>query len=171
MADRLLGEQAHLDLAGDPQLLLQPLLLGLPAQQVLDPPGHDVERLGQLAELVAGPDRDGGGEVALAEALRPHGERMDAAGDGAGQQHADEQGSAVHDQERAAHDRHRLHEHVAHVERAGRQPAEQLGGLVADEEAHEVLLARVPPRALDRGNVRHAARAAQPGLDRPLGLG
>ena len=33
---RALGQQAHLDLAGDAQLLLQPLLLRLLAQQVLD---------------------------------------------------------------------------------------------------------------------------------------
>ena len=57
-AQRPLRQQRHLDLARDPQLLLEPLLLGLLLQQVLDARGHRVERLGQLAELIARADRE-----------------------------------------------------------------------------------------------------------------
>ena len=87
-----LRQQAHLDLARDAQLLLQPLLLRLLAQQVLDAARHHVERLRQLAELVAAVHRDRVREVALAQPLRAARQLVDAAGDRARQQQAQDEG-------------------------------------------------------------------------------
>ena len=161
MGDRPLRQQAHLDLAGDPQLLLEPLLLRVLAQQILDPAGHHVERLGELAELVVGPDGNAGAEVTLAQPLRAHRQRVDVAGDGAGQQRAHEQRAAVDDEEEPADDGHALHEDVAHVQGAGREATDELGGLVADGEAHHVLLAGGPVRAVDDGEEQDPARAVE----------
>ena len=50
--ERPARQQRHLDLPGDAQLFLEPLLLSGRLQQVLDAAGHLVERIRQLAELV-----------------------------------------------------------------------------------------------------------------------
>ena len=52
-ARRLDRQQRLLNLARDAQLVVEPLLLALHVQQVLDARAHAVERLGQIAELVA----------------------------------------------------------------------------------------------------------------------
>ena len=69
IARRLDRQQRLLDLARDAQLVVEPLLLALHVQQVLDAGAHAVERLGQVAELVARVDADAVREVALLDAL------------------------------------------------------------------------------------------------------
>ena len=65
-----LRQQRHLDLAGDAQFLLEALLLGGLAQQILDAGRHRVERLRELAELVLRGHGDLVGEVARAGPAR-----------------------------------------------------------------------------------------------------
>ena len=60
--------------------------------------------------------------------LGAHGQRVDAAGDRARQQQAQQQRDGVDHQEDDAHDRERLHQQVGHVERAGREVADQVEG-------------------------------------------
>ena len=62
-------QQRLLNLARDAQLVVQPLLLALHVQQVLDAGAHAVERVGEVAQLVARLDADAMGEVALLDAL------------------------------------------------------------------------------------------------------
>ena len=161
------GQQAHLDLPGDAQLLLEPLLLHLLAQQVLDPARHQVERLGQLAELVARAHRDRLAEVALPEALRAQEERVDAAGDRAGEQEAEHEGARVDHQEDDAHRAERVDEHVgqaAQVARgeARREVPHQLEGLEAEYQRAELgVLPGGPIGAVGHGHEGEAGRALE----------
>ena len=65
IAHRAARQERHLDLARDAQLFLEPALLVRLLQQLLDVGGHLVERLGELAELIAAAQLDAMGEVAL----------------------------------------------------------------------------------------------------------
>ena len=99
------------------QLLLEPLLFRLLLQQVLDARRHRVERAGQLAELIAPPDRDPVGEVALADPLGPFEQVVDRSGDGAREAEAhDERDNLDHEEQRADH-RDEHEQELAEVER------------------------------------------------------
>ncbi len=93
------GQQAHLDLPRDAQLLLEPLLLRLLLHELPDPARHQVEGLGQLPELVARADPDLVREVALPQLLRPHREGVDPPGDRPREEEAEDEGHRVHHHE------------------------------------------------------------------------
>jgi hypothetical protein len=99
---RALREEGHLDAARDAQLLLHPLLFRLLDEQILDARGHRVERLGQLAELIAGSDGDAPGEVAAADPLGAGKELVDRAGDRLRQRQAHGEGDALDNQKQDA---------------------------------------------------------------------
>ena len=83
-----------------------------------------------------------------AQALGPHREAVDAARDGAGQEHAEDQGHEVDDEEETAHHGHGRHQHPADVQGGGRQAAHQGGGAVADPDRLDLAPAARPVRDL-----------------------
>ena len=98
-------QQLLLDVAGRVHLLLHAALLGHLAEQRPHLAGHRVERLGQLAQLIAGPDRNRVHEVAVAEVLRAGEQVVDRAGDLPGEEQADHQRHELDDEEQAADQR------------------------------------------------------------------
>ena len=113
-AQRARRQQLLLDLARRQHLLLHPRLLGVLPQQLGDLAGHHVERLGQLAELVARAHRNLMREVAIAQVLGAGEEVVHGAGDLPRQDEADHQRDELDDQEQHADER----EH--HEQQAGR---------------------------------------------------
>jgi hypothetical protein len=153
---RALGQEAHLDLAGDAQLFLQALLLRLLHEQALHARRHHVEGLREVSELVAALDADAVAEVALAQALRAAIQLVDVAGDGPGEHETEAEGDEVHHQEHAGHEGQQLHQHVADVERARREPPEEVVGLEMELHGDEVGFA-VRPLTRLRGRVERDA--------------
>ena len=70
-------QQGHLDLAREPHLFLETLLLGGLPQEILDAGRHQVERVREFAELVLDADRDAVAEVALADPFGPREQLVD----------------------------------------------------------------------------------------------
>ena len=113
---RSLWQQRHLDLARDLQFLLEPLLLGLLLQQVLDARGHRVERIGELAELIARADRYLVREVALPHALGAGEEVVDRPGDRARERQPHAERHHLDDEEQPADQAEQDEEHLAEAE-------------------------------------------------------
>ena len=102
--ERAPRQQRHLDDARDAQLFLEPLLLGRGLQQLLDAPGHLVERIRQLAELVVRVDVDPVREVPVPHALGAHEELVNRAGDRPRQREPHAERDDLDDQEQRGDD-------------------------------------------------------------------
>ena len=153
----LAGQQAHLDLARDAQLLLESLPLALLLDQGLERARHQVERLGQVAQLVVRADPDHVREVALAQALRADREVVHAARDLARQQQTERQREAVQADERRPQDPEQVQQELGHrvhaqlPQRRGREAPHDVHRLVAEGDRQPLdgaLLARRPVRLL-----------------------
>ena len=130
--------------AGDAQLLLEPLLLRLLASRSCmlaairlkdSASSPSWSRLWTRMRLPKSPWRS---------RSVPSEELVDAAGDGPGEHETEDEGDDVHHQEDGGHQGQRLHEHVAHVQRARRESPEEVVGLEMEQHGHEVGLAVRP---------------------------
>ena len=116
--------------------------------QLLDAARHQVERLGQLAELVARADPDLVAEVALPQPLGPDREGVDAPGDRPREEQAEDERHRVHHDEDETQDAEGVHQVVGDA-----APAGVAGHLDGGQPPHEV------PRLVLEG-VRHAVEGA-----------
>ena len=125
---RLDRQQRLLNLARDAQLVVEPLLLALDVQQVLDARAHAVERLGEIAQLVARRDVDAVREVALLDPLRAREELVHGGRDHTRERRAHEERRALDDQEQHAPPRQRRRETRSSVLAVAGEALRRLGG-------------------------------------------
>ena len=96
-----------LNLTGSEHLLLHPRLVGVLLEELGHLAGHDVERFGQLAELVARADRNLVHEVPIPQVLGPGEQIVDRAGNLSRQHESNHEGDELDGQEQHAEKRQR----------------------------------------------------------------
>ncbi len=145
-----LRQERHLDVPRHPQLLFEPFLLGLLLQQVLDAGRHQVEGLGQLAELVPPPDGDAVREVALPDPYRARKEVVDRSRDRPREPQAHAKRHDLDDQEQAADHGHKRKQELAEIERpdpdqrSARKAVVHVRHIHAELDGDRIRLARGP---------------------------